>query len=67
MQRIIETKERLRRERADLPYPEKVRIVERLREAAAMMRAIGEREGFRKPAQQPTGPQVNLFKPKGEN
>jgi hypothetical protein len=39
MQRIIESKRAARREFAALPYGEKLRIVERLREAAQMFRA----------------------------
>jgi hypothetical protein len=39
MKRILDDKERRRRELAALPYPEKVRIVEQLRAVAASIRA----------------------------
>ena len=39
MKRIIESKRAMRREFAALPYGEKLRIVERLRDAAQKIRA----------------------------
>lgn len=39
MKRIIESKRAMRREFAALPYGEKIRIVERLREAARQLRS----------------------------
>ena len=39
MQRIIESKRNARREFALMPYGEKLRIVERLRDAAVQIRA----------------------------
>lgn len=38
MQRIIESKRAARHEFAEMPYAEKLRIVERLRDAAAQIR-----------------------------
>ena len=45
MKRIIESKRAMRREFAAMPYAEKVKIVERLRDAACQIREVRPARG----------------------
>ena len=45
--RILEQKRQRRRELAQLSYPEKVRIVEKLRDASQRIARAGQRQGLR--------------------
>ena len=47
---ILEQKRQRRQTVAQLPYPEKVRIVETLREASLRIAAAAQQQGLRKPA-----------------
>jgi hypothetical protein len=54
-ERILEQKRQRRQRLADLPFPEKIKIVEQLRAASHQIAAVGERHGLRKPVT--SGPQ----------
>ncbi len=47
---ILEQKRQRRQSLAQLPFPEKVRIVERLRDASLRISAAAQQQGLRKPA-----------------
>lgn len=46
--RILEQKRQRRQTLAQLPYPEKVRIVEKLRDASIRIAAASQQQGMRK-------------------
>ena len=50
--RILEQKRQRRQALAALPFPEKVRIVEKLREASLQIAAVAKKQGLRKPSPQ---------------
>jgi hypothetical protein len=57
--RILEQKRQRRQALAALPFPEKVRIVEKLREVSLQIAAVARNQGLRDPNRQfPDGPSV---------
>ena len=59
--RILEQKRQRRQALAALPFPEKVRIVEKLRETSLQIAAVASQQGLRKPNRQiPDHPSIQL-------
>jgi hypothetical protein len=52
--RILEQKRQRRQALAALPFPEKVRIVEKLREASLQIAALAKQQGLRQPGRPTT-------------
>lgn len=57
--RILEQKRQRRQALAALPFPEKVRIVEKLREASLQIASVARQQGLSKPEPPHPRPPVN--------